>query len=453
MRQVRKREILNFIDGLQQAHGEIREALEKNEGASVQTMLAECQEFAVDLGNAIEETEGESCVTVSYVEEYCETLFRVFEEINTACNAKKIYKTLNKELLRVENSVKNDIPVRREIVFFPYKAAMWDSLESVYLAAKEDPACDVYCVPIPYFELNEDKSFGTMHYEGGEYPDNIEITDWQTYDLEERRPDVVFIHNPYDDLNFVTRVHPRYYAGNLKEYTDQLVYIPYFILDEIRPDDVNRQEKIDNMKHYCLLPGVAYADKVIVQSENMRQIYIKEYLKMARQTNTSVTRQDLEQKILGIGSPKMDKLLNAQKESLNVPKEWLKIIRKPDGDFKKVIFYNTSVTALVNQEEKWVKKIENVLKTFRENQEETTLLWRPHPLTECTMKSMCPNVLEQYLQIRNRYIEEAWGIYDDTADLDRAIVVSDAYYGDMSSLVQLYQKIGKPVLLQNVDVI
>lgn len=452
MRQVKKREILNFIDGLRQAHGEIMEALRKHELASVQTMLAECQEFAVELGNAIEETEGENCVTVSYVEEYCETLFRVFEEINTACNENKIYKTLNKGLLRVENSIKNDIPVRREIVFFPYKAAMWDSLESVYLAAKEDPDCDVYCVPIPYFELNEDMSFGTMHYEGGEYPENIEITDWQAYQLEERRPDVVFIHNPYDDLNLVARVHPRYYAQNLKQYTDRLVYIPYFVLDEITSDDENRQEKIDFMKHFCFLPGTVYADKVIVQSEDMRQIYIEAYLEGARGMNMPVTRRDLEQKILGIGSPKFDKVLNTQKENLKIPEEWLKILRKPDGDFKKVVFYNIGMSTMVNYKEKWIKKIETVLNIFRDNQEETALLWRPHPMIEIMIKSMCPDLLEQYLEIKNRYIEEAWGIYDETADLDRAIAISDAYYGDMSSVVQLYQQTGKPIMIQNVEI-
>lgn len=37
--------------------------------------------------------------------------------------------------------------------FFPYKASMWDSLESVYLVAKEDSDCDVYCVPISYYIL------------------------------------------------------------------------------------------------------------------------------------------------------------------------------------------------------------------------------------------------------------------------------------------------------------
>lgn len=451
MRSARKREILNFIESLHLAHGEIRDALQRDEQTSVQTMLAECQEFAIELGNAIEETEGENCVTVSYVEEYCETLFRVFGESGTDSSANRVYKILNKELLRIENSVKNDISIRKEIVFFPYKAAMWDSLESIYLAAKEDPDCDVYCVPIPYFELNEDESYGPMHYEGDLYPENIEITDWQAYQLEERRPDVVFIHNPYDDWNLVSRVHPRYYTQNLKKYTDLLVYIPYFILDEITQDDPDRQEKIEKMRNYCFVPGTIYADKIVVQSENMRQIYIEQYLQIAKQSNTFATRRDLEQRILGIGSPKMDKVANTQKKDLDIPEEWLRIIRKPNGDYKKVVFYNTCVKAMLCQEEKWIDKIENVIKIFKDNQEETALLWRPHPLIESAVKSLRSDLLERYLGIRDRYIEEGWGIYDDTADLNRAIAVSDAYYGDRSSVVQLYKQTGKPIMLQDVE--
>jgi hypothetical protein len=36
--------------------------------------------------------------------------------------------------------------------------------------------------------------------------------------------------------------------------------------------------------------------------------------------------------------------------------------------------------------------------------------------------------------------------------LERAIAVSDAYFGDGSSVVQLCQKAGMPVMIQNVDV-
>jgi hypothetical protein len=66
---------------------------------------------------------------------------------------------------------------------------------------------------------------------------------------------------------------------------------------------------------------------------------------------------------------------------------------------------------------------------------------------------MRPDLWEQYKAIVDQYKKEGWGIYDDTADMDRAIVLSDGYYGDGSSVVQLYQQTGKPVMIQNVDIV
>ena len=36
---------------------------------------------------------------------------------------------------------------------------------------------------------------------------------------------------------------------------------------------------------------------------------------------------------------------------------------------------------------------------------------------------------------------------------ERAIAFSDAYYGDQSSVVELYKKTGKPIMIQNVDIL
>ncbi len=110
------------------------------------------------------------------------------------------------------------------------------------------------------------------------------------------------------------------------------------------------------------------------------------------------------------------------------------------------------IAALLTYDEKWVDKIENALTIFKENQDEVALLWRPHPLIESTMKSMRPTVLEKYMVLKDNYISEGWGIWDETADVDRAVVLSDAYYGDPSSLVQLYQQTGKPIMIQNVEI-
>ncbi len=454
MRKAQQEEILDFIKNLYKAHDEIKDKLNQGKWTVAQNMLSECQEFAQNLGEIIENAEGGGHITVSYIEDYCEILFHIYEEIGSLqINENKIGKTLKKTLLRIENSVKNDINVRKEIVFFPYKASMWDSLESIYLAAKEDPNCDAYCVPIPYYDLNPDHSFGQMHYEGREYPQNIEVIDWQAYKFEERRPDEIYIHNAYDDWNLVTSIHPRFYSKNLKKYTDKLIYLPYFVLGKINVDD---QDVVESRKHFCFLPGIINADLVIVESEDIKRMYVNEFVKAAKEsglTGKYLERKYLEQKIQGLGSPKYDRVLRTKRKKVEVPANWLKIIKKPDGTKKRIVFYNTGISALLQDNEKWIDKIEDSIQIFKECQNSVALLWRPHPLIENTMKSMRPQLYEKYMKIKNQYIEDGWGIYDDTADIDRAIAISDAYYGDSSSVVYMYQQTGKPIMLQNMDVI
>ena len=53
------------------------------------------------------------------------------------------------------------------------------------------------------------------------------------------------------------------------------------------------------------------------------------------------------------------------------------------------------------------------------------------------------------MEVVEWYKKSGIGIYDDTADLERAISFSDAYYGDGGSLRVLYENTGKPVMLQN----
>lgn len=456
MRKAQHTELLEMVKTLQEAQDQIKVYLEKKNVTMAQDLLAQCQDAIVSIGNTIEAFEGEGFVTVEYAQEYCDTLYQIYEELNQTpadTNPNKVGKVLKKLLLRVENSIKNDIRVKKEVVFFPYKASMWDALESVYLAAKADPDCDAYCVPIPYYDRNPDRSLGQMHYEGLEYPKNIEVIDWQTYNFEERNPDVIYIHNAYDDWNLVTCVHPRFFSANLKKHTEKLVYIPYFVLDEIEPDD---QIRIANMKHFCFMPGIVNADQVILQSEKMKEIYINEYRKAAiinGLPEKHIDRKYLEEKFLGTGSPKFDKVRNTKKEDLEIPEEWLRIIQKPDGSWKKVVLYNNSVGALLEYDNKMILKIKDVFEFFKENQNEVALLWRPHPLIEATIGSMRQKLWNDYKKIVKEYQEEGWGIYDDTADLNRAITMSDLYYGDGSSVLMLYRETGKTVLIQNCNVI
>lgn len=451
MRKFHKQQILEVIQSLHEIHGHCRDQLSKKDYKAVQGLLTGCQDAAIQIGELIEQLEGEGTEAVTCLENYCERLYEVNVQLEEVL-PQKAYQYLDEILVKAENTI-NHMKVRKEVVFLPYKASMWDSLESVYLAAREDEDCDAYVVPIPYYDKLPDDSLGELHYEGNEYPPDIEITYYEDYNLEQRRPDAIYIHNPYDRWNTVTCVPERFFCSNLKKYTDCLVYIPYFILNEIEPDD---QAAIDHMKHFCFLPGTIWADKVIVQSEKMRQIYIDEYIKAAKEGGLSgdhIDRKKLEEKILGLGSPKLDRVHSVRRENLEIPEKWRRIIEKPDGTWKKIIFYNTSIGALLQNEEKMLDKMRSVFQTFKEQQDTVALLWRPHPLIQSTIRSMRPQLWAEYEKLVRAYREEGWGIYDDTADMDRAVVLSDAYYGDQSSVVQVYQETGKPVMIQNVEVL
>lgn len=450
MERYRKKDMLQTVDMLLKANDAVARTAASNPQGAAEALM-QCQEAAIVLGTHLEEMNGQYASLVQILEDYCENIYQINENLTDENLSRKVSKKIQKQLTKLYNGIKYDMPEdRKEVVFLPYKASMWDSLESVWEAADADENTDAYVIPIPYFDKNPDGSFKEEHYEGDLYPKNVPITRYDTYDLEARRPDVIYIHNPYDECNHVTSVHPYFYSKNLRKFTDKLVYIPYFVLPEIEPDD---QEAVDNMKHFCFMPGTIYADQVIVQSEKMRTIYIDEYRKAAKEMNLlyeHVDRSFLEKKFLGLGSPKLDKVSNTKKENLEIPAEWLKVITKPDGSWKKIVFYNTSVSALLHHDEKMLRKMESVFEMFKKNQEEVALLWRPHPLIQATIESMRPGLWKEYKALVEKYRQEGFGIYDDSADMDRAVVVSDAYYGDRSSVVQLYARIKKPVMLQDV---
>lgn len=439
----------NMTELLERAHESIVSMLREGNTEAALYLLSDCQDGAVALGTGIEEVK-KAPDTVGVLEQYCETLYLLHEELLNRSAAdivdiKRFSDTLSRNLHAIKESVRENILDRKTAVFLPYKASMWDSLESVWKAADADTGCDAYVIPIPYYDKTADGMLGEMHYEGEEYPEYVPVTDYKSFDFGMHHPDMIFIHNPYDEYNYATSVHPYFYSKNLKNFTDKLVYIPYFVLDEINPAD---KRAVTDIAHFCTAPGVIHADTVVVQSEKMRQVYIRALVEFAGEKSRALW----EKKVLGLGSPKYDKVLE-EDGGFTVPEEWQRIIYKEDGGRKKVIFYNTGLGAMLEYGEAVFNKIENVLKVFYDRRKDVALLWRPHPLMKTTLRSMKPQFMERYEKLVKTYREEKWGIYDDTADLDRAIRLSDAYYGDQSSVISLFRAVDKPVMVQEVSIL
>lgn len=181
MRKQQQKQLLDIIETIYEANAEIKSFFLRRELSAVLQLLGDCQDGVVQIGEFIETLEGEGTKTVTLLEEYYESLYNFGERLET------IDAGFVECLQKIENYIRRELnPDRIEVALFPYKVSMWDSLESIWLAAKEDSKCDVYVVPIPYFDRLPNVELGQMHYEGNLYPEDIPIVDWRTYDLEER---------------------------------------------------------------------------------------------------------------------------------------------------------------------------------------------------------------------------------------------------------------------------
>lgn len=454
---------LECIKKLSKLHIEIEQATNDQIRYSLEEHFTTCQEIAVELGTALEQSEESANAVVPYLEKYCDLIYQDYTRLNVTLDTTNLQekdhlvekqaknidfdkRPLDEILTQVETEILK-LEEKKLILFLPYNASMWDSLESVWEKLSKDKRNDVKVIPIPYYDKNADGSLGELHYELDRYPANVPVIDCQEYDFEKNRADEIYIHNPYDGGNTVTSVHPYFYAKNLKTLTDCLIYIPYFVLADPEPDSL---ASLQGIEHFCLLPGVLHAHKVYVQSEKMREAYIRNLIRNIPEEK--LPRSYWEQKIINYGSPKLEKIQNVRGEKIEVPLEWQQTIRQKE-EKRKIILYNTSVANVITNPKEVLEKIENVLAFFEHQTENVVLLWRPHPLLRQTFQTNAPELVAHFDTIVENYKVANWGIYDDTSDLDRALVLADAYYGDASSLVQLFKETGKPIMIQNLNVL
>lgn len=406
-----KNKILDIVETLFSAHDDIEKLLKQNIISIALSLLGDCQNAIISVGEIIQNSEGESHHVVELIENYCKELFDFYNALLEGKEYDVTCKVINKSLTTIKEGIEKDIKGTIEVVFMPYKASMWDSLESIWKAACEDPECDAYVVPIPYYDRNPDYSFGDLHYDGNGFPDYVPITDYREYNEFKRRPDVIYIHNPYDDCNYVTSVHPIYYSKELKKSTDCLVYIPYGML-----------ASLDKKKN--IVPVAAkHVDFYIMQADT--------------QYDSFVSNGVPKEKLLIMGSPKIDFALNELK-NVEVSETWKNKIQT-----KKTFLINVSISYFLRCSD-WESYIKNILKLIKDN-EDCIFIWRPHPLLESTIKSMRPGFMNLYNYYVDFIINQHNVIKDQNCTSFMALKAADGMISDYSSLAYSFLAAGKPI--------
>ena len=322
--------VLETADTLSASEKKIMQEFMERKWENCLLRISSCQEEAIAFGNAIEEKKGEGTEAVSFLEKYCDALYhaykrieeiseveaRLFDEtaygkgsaeekngesvlrilpVGLRKDSERQLKKLSYYLKKMRSALEKEW--KRQIVFLPHRAKHFASLRPLIDALCEE-GCDCKIIPIPYYDRLGDGSLSDMHYEGEDFPKEYEIGDYRSFNFAKELPDAIVINSPYDECNQVFTVDPFFYSKEMKKFTRKLVYIPYFVTDEIDQKSEEDGKAFVNMDYYVTVPGVFHADLTIVQSKEMKKAYLA---KISQFTNKEVSKK-MSKKISGAGS-------------------------------------------------------------------------------------------------------------------------------------------------------
>ncbi|SDA41797.1 Phosphorylcholine metabolism protein LicD [Butyrivibrio sp. INlla18] len=180
---------------------------------------------------------------------------------------------------------------KKTVLFLPCRAKWWESMRPLYRKAVSDEDVEAYVIPIPFYDCDHNGNVGERHDERDLFMADEHFTSFDEFDLVGGHPDVIVIQVPYDGESYSMTVPDKLYSEELLKYTDELVYIPCFdVIDPVSDTD----PVAISLKTFIEQPAVVNADKVVLKSEKIRDLYIRVLTELAGEE----TRSYWEEKIV-----------------------------------------------------------------------------------------------------------------------------------------------------------
>ena len=432
----RNEEVLDIINSAQQM---LKACIDRNDHHSALELLARIQELMLQVGNDIESLKGEGFITVRAIEEYFNALYLAYETINQAAaldtndNSSTINGTIDSIINKYEcvrRSFDNDVCGYNDILFMPARADYWDNMSKFYDSLKADEE-NIYIVPISLYKKTFKGQLYDQEYDLEKYPDNIMLTKMDDYDFDNRHPKMIVIQLPYDQYNSAVSTHPFFYAKDLRAYTDKLIYIPWFNMDDV---DVNDGKSMANTAYYIKTPGVLYSDEIYLSSEEQKKLYVD----ILSETYGEDTRTLWENKIK---SQEVYITRNGIANAVNITQNKTKTI---------LLFLSLSEYYIHN--DNMLLKLQRVLDIFKENKDKVNIIWTIETGFMEGLEEICPSEYDKFVGLKEEFINEGLGVIENTDNIKNLIDNIDAYYGDGGYIMNMFVRAKKPVMLINVDI-
>lgn len=415
--------------------------------AQLLDMLAQCQSVAIDLGNFIEQMKGEENLSakacVAALEEYCEKIFDVYNNLPLAVGREKedfqkLCAALNQAFVQMKQTVENEIIHKKLVAFLPDNSKRWKEMQALYDYYRQQENTEVCVIPLPLFAKNlyGEIVAGQDEYDKndkrGEYPADLNIIAWHTVQMQSYEFAAIVIQNPYDAENPYLTVPPAYYAKQLQQYTDCLIYMMPQGVNDFTENDIT---DVYGLKYSLMMPGAMYADRILIESPAMKALFVNHLTAFAGED----TKEVWADKVMTISA------FSGESAQTGQPVQNGQCGQTPP---KKKLLYCIGENEFYENAEMAINKVKerlNVMTQYPESLKVAVCLY-PYDIAAwdiCTgqEKDMLVQVLKEYR--KNKGIELLTKNVFDINGIDNMT----AYYGSPSPLICRFVQQHKPAMV------
>lgn len=259
MREQMKQQIRDMLITLGKAEAILDSKIKKKDTEDLGQLFEDMQNSAITIGTTIEQVEGDGTETVKLLEEYCELLWQYMTE-EVLKERFHMARLLAGKRGEVCASLESEFEARLEILFLVCREQGWKQMERFYHIMEEKADC--YVLTAPYVESVVQGDGAVIHDESGIIPDSVRSGKFEAYDIQMRKPDLVFVDGPYGEAG-ETGFTPDYDFMEIRENAGMVLYVPCY-------SDVSQAEET-----HCRIPQVRYSDIILVPSKEVSEFYVK----------------------------------------------------------------------------------------------------------------------------------------------------------------------------------
>lgn len=414
------------------------------------------QQLAIDFGTMLEQVGYEKSEIVNCLEQYCEKLYQLYQIHVTAesemqdkvvtgqcSDTDSMYTNLNKlsDIMQmIEKEWSQNARSKKTILFLISHSTEWDNIRLLWKEKLEGSDSVPYLVILPYYDKDYDGSPMKWHMEENLLTELIGVNPNQILDLKQLtaeylellHPEQIYIQNPYDEWNPNISIPSLFYASSIRKYTDELIYVSPYGAGELYGKD---SREYRNMQYYVTMPGVMYADRILLNSENKKKWYVEKLTEFAGEE----TKEAWEKKIQ-VWNTQVNFRTQCEHETNGAAD-------------KKRLLYGISLGTYVENPEAARRKIKDNLHIFEEYKDniEATVYLFPENVND-TWKGIKEEIEDLFrnLQYKSGRMSTDWLLVKEQQVKYNEY---DAYYGDPMPAVMKFCEQKKPVMIQNMQIV